>query len=142
MRIDAYTKLVLTVIAVMLTVIACRPLLTLGSRKQSVPDTTSSATSAPKEPSWASAIIINSSNSNYDFSAIDPRTGDYWEYHATRGSGSGWNNETVNHAVPPSWTYLGRISGPGGSISNWKQWWKDGNVPIPADAPDVVTYKP
>lgn len=137
MRTDAYTKFALTVIAVMLTLLVYRPLVGALAKRHADAASQNQIPAPPKGISWEGVLITHSDNA-YDFTVLDTKTGDYWEYIATHGSCC----VGASHAVPPSWTYLGRISGPGGSISNWKQWFRGSDVPIPPDAPDVVTYKP
>jgi hypothetical protein len=64
MKPDVYTKVVLTVIALVLVVIAAKPLLK--------PDTTVNAQST------FSGVQFSSSDRGYAF--FDPRTGDLWSY--------------------------------------------------------------
>lgn len=71
MKPDLYTKVVLTVIAIMLSVIACKPLVS--------PDTSASAQSAP----FAGVQYAPDGDRPTFF---DPRTGEIWKYHS---SGSG-----------------------------------------------------
>jgi hypothetical protein len=59
MRIDWYTKAVLTVIAIMLTVIACKPLISPETTTQSTP---------------FAGVQANGG------SFFDPRTGEIWSY--------------------------------------------------------------
>ena len=72
MKPDIYTKAVLTVIAVALSVIAIRPLIN--------PGTTASA---------QAASFAGLQYSNWDDQAMffDPRTGEIWQYHGPNAGG-------------------------------------------------------
>ena len=77
MRIDLYTKIVLTVIAVMLTLIACRPLVS--------PD-------AAVRAEGPFAGVQFTSDGGPAFTAFDTRTGDVWQY--------GYNDKAVGSGRP------------------------------------------
>jgi len=86
MKPDLYTKAVLTVIAVMLTVIACNQYVS--------PAATASAQSAPL------ASVQYSGPTGYSF--FDTRTGDVWEY--TRAA------TVYGTAVPAAQHYVGKLT--------------------------------
>jgi hypothetical protein len=71
MRPDIYTKAVLTVIAIMLTVIACKPLFS--------PDTIASAQSA-------TFGAVQQTGTGCHPSFFDTRTGEFWQYHVCGGA--------------------------------------------------------
>jgi len=97
MRPDIYTKAVLTVIAIMLTVIAVKPIFS--------PEATASAQSA----SFAGNQVFF--HEDRSFTIYDNRTGDYWQYDPRLKPGAPNNYKPENYT-----TYLevhGRVTRPG-----------------------------
>ena len=86
MKPGLYTRIVLTIIALMLTVIACKTVIR--------PDTTAHA-----QGPFAGVQFSGPNNDSF----FDTRTGDLWEYRpAEHPSGMG--------SYPAQWTYLGTVT--------------------------------
>jgi len=103
MRIDVYTKVVLTIIAVMLTVIACKPLVS--------PKSTARAEGPLAGVQFVPVGVYG------DFFAFDTRTGNYW--YLTHG----WRDS--KWLSPPKWDYYGKIGDLGQPIVGWEKQWKE-----------------
>jgi hypothetical protein len=92
MRIDLYTKIVLTVIAVMLTLIACKPLTN--------PD-------AAVRAEGPFAGVQFTSRGNEDFTAFDARTGDIWYYQYV--SKTGLAHTTLHYTPGYHVSHMGKL---------------------------------
>ncbi len=89
MRPDLYTKAVLTVIAIMLTVIVCNQYL--------------NPTTARAQGTGS----VQFSGEGFSFNVYDPRSGDFWLY------------EGDGRVIPFRWltTYLGKMNKPGNPLT-------------------------
>ena len=101
MRPDIYTKAVLTVIAIMLTVIACNQYVN--------PSATASAQS-----SALGGVQVGSFDSA-SFSFFDTRSGELWLL--TRGGLKDPNGKNL----PPNWAFLGQFGKLGGPVTGWER---------------------
>jgi len=94
MRPDLYTKAVLTVIAVMLTVIACSQYV--------------SPRSVARAAGPLSGVQV-APDGGYNFSVFDSVTGDLWHY-SIGSDGVRRTGYPEIAPVQPKWTYVGKIT--------------------------------
>jgi hypothetical protein len=104
MRIDTYTKTILTVVAIVLTVIACS---SVGNPESVV----------RADGPLAGIQTMMGTPYNNGMTMLDTRTGDYWVLY---GSIVGANRVIT----APHWEYQGRIGSLGGPIVGWEKRWK------------------
>lgn len=106
MKPDLYTKIVLTVISVMLTVLACNQYVT-------------PAATAQAQASQFAGVQYSTANGTPTF--FDSRTGEIWALHdADPGLINMETGKFGKLAAPPRWVLMFKIAKLGGPITEWE----------------------